>query len=62
VAGIERHIFLGKHIITLSPVAHIKLNATMHARSHYFPLLLSSPLLSDSVFAAPHPLLLHNGW
>jgi hypothetical protein len=35
---IERHLFLWKRIITLSPAAHIKLNATVHAKSHCFSL------------------------
>jgi hypothetical protein len=59
---IEKHLFLGKRIVPLLPAAHIKLNATVHAKSHCSPLLVSSPLLSNSMFAALHPLLLHNGW
>jgi hypothetical protein len=35
---IEEHFFLGKRIITLSPAVHIKLNATVHAKSHHFSL------------------------
>jgi hypothetical protein len=42
VVEIERHLFLEKCIITLSSAAHIKMNATMHAKSHCFPLLLSN--------------------
>jgi hypothetical protein len=42
VVETEMHIFLGKQIITLSPVAHIKLNATVHIRSHHFSLLPST--------------------
>jgi hypothetical protein len=35
------HLFLGKQIITLSSVAHIKLGATVLIKSHYFSLLTS---------------------
>jgi hypothetical protein len=48
VVETERHLFLGKRIITLSPTAHIKLGATVLVESHYFLLLpshLSLPLL-----------------
>jgi hypothetical protein len=62
VVEIERHLFLRKQIITQSPNAHIKLDATANAKSHHFSCLLSSPLLSHSLFATPHPLLLCNGW
>jgi hypothetical protein len=61
VVKIERHIFLGKQIITLSSVAHIKLNATVHAKYHCFSLLPSSLLLSHLLLAAPHPLPLRDG-
>jgi hypothetical protein len=36
VVEIERHLFLGKQIITLSFAMHIKLSAAVHARSHHF--------------------------
>jgi hypothetical protein len=62
VVETEMHLFLGKEIITLLPTMHIKLNTTMHTRSHHFSLLPSSLLLSHSLLAAPPPLLLHNGW
>jgi hypothetical protein len=62
VVETERHLFLGKRIVTLSPAAHIKLNATVHTKSHHFSLLPSSPLLSYSLLAAPPPWLLRNGW
>jgi hypothetical protein len=42
VVETEMHIFLGKQIITLSHAAHIKLNATVHIRSHHFSLLPST--------------------
>jgi hypothetical protein len=45
VVEIERHIYLGKHIVTLSSAGHIKLDTTMHAKSHHFSLLPSSLLL-----------------
>jgi hypothetical protein len=62
VVEIERHLFLGKQIVTLSPVMHIKLNTTVHARSHHFSPLPSSLLLSYSLLTAPPPLLLRNDW
>jgi hypothetical protein len=40
----ERDFFLGKYIVTLLPATHIKLDATMHAKSHHFSLLPSSLL------------------
>jgi hypothetical protein len=45
VVETERDIFLEKRIITLSPVAHIKLDTTVHAKSHHFSLLPSILLL-----------------
>jgi hypothetical protein len=36
VVEIERHPFLEKLIITLSPTTHIKLDVDLHARSHHF--------------------------
>jgi hypothetical protein len=45
VIKIERHLFLGKCIVTLSPTAHIKLDAIVHAKSHHFSLLSSCLLL-----------------
>jgi hypothetical protein len=41
VVETERYLFLGKQIVILSPVAHIKLNATVHVKSHRFSLLSS---------------------
>jgi hypothetical protein len=41
----ERHLFLGKRIIILSPAAHIKLSAAEHVQSHHFSLLPSNLLL-----------------
>jgi hypothetical protein len=45
VVGTERHLFLGKHIITLSPATHIKLDTAVHTMSHHFSLLPLSLLL-----------------
>jgi hypothetical protein len=45
VVETERHLFLGKQIVTLSPDAHIKLSATMHAKFHHFTPLPSHLLL-----------------
>jgi hypothetical protein len=61
VVETERHLFQGKRIDTLSLTAHIKLNAIVHTKFHRFPTLLSSPMLSHSLFAALHPLLLRDG-
>jgi hypothetical protein len=36
VVEIERHLFLGNQIITLSPATHIKLSTAEHAKSHQF--------------------------
>jgi hypothetical protein len=33
VVEIERHLFPGKQIITLSPAAHIKRNTTIHTKT-----------------------------
>jgi hypothetical protein len=56
VVETERHLFLGKEIITLSPAVHIKLDTTMHAKSHHFSL--SSLLLFHLLIycKAPTPL------
>jgi hypothetical protein len=35
----ERHIFLGKQLVTVPPATHIKLNAARHVPSHCFLLL-----------------------
>jgi hypothetical protein len=45
VVETEKHHFLGKRIITLSSAMHIKVDATMHAKSHRFSLLSSIFLL-----------------
>jgi hypothetical protein len=37
---IERNLFLGKCIITMSPATYIKLDTTLHAKSHHFSLML----------------------
>jgi hypothetical protein len=47
------HLFLGKQIVTLSLVAHIKLNTIVHARSHRFSLFAFKSLTS------PFTALLH---
>jgi hypothetical protein len=44
VVETERHLFLEKHIVTLSHVAHLKLVAIVYDKSHRFSLLPSSPL------------------
>jgi hypothetical protein len=62
VIEIEMLLFLGKQIVTLSLAAHIKLNATVHAKFDHFSLLPSSLLLSHLLLATPHPLSLRNGW
>jgi hypothetical protein len=41
VVETERHIFLRKCVVTLSPAAHIKLVSIVHVKSHHFSLLLS---------------------
>jgi hypothetical protein len=41
VVETDRYLFLGKRIITLFPVIHIKLDATVHAKSHRLSLLSS---------------------
>jgi hypothetical protein len=51
-------LFLEKLIVTLSPAAHIKLDAIVHAKSHRFSLLPSSLLLFCLLVAAPHPILM----
>jgi hypothetical protein len=51
VVETERNLFLGRHIITLLPTTHIKLNTVVHAKSHCFSLVLSKP------FAFIHHLL-----
>jgi hypothetical protein len=61
VVETERHPFLGKQIVTLSPIAHIKLSATEHVKCHRFSLLLSNLLLLHLLREAPLPLP-HNGW
>jgi hypothetical protein len=38
VVETERQLFIGKQIITLSPMVHIKLRATEHIKSHRFSL------------------------
>jgi hypothetical protein len=43
VVEIERNLFLGKCIITLLSIMHIKLNAVVHTKCHHFSLLLSKP-------------------
>jgi hypothetical protein len=51
VVETEKHIFLGKWIVTLSHAAHIKLGATVLVESHHFSLLPSHsplPLLSTT--------------
>jgi hypothetical protein len=45
VVETERHVFLGKQIITLLPGVHIKLNVVVHAKSHHFSLLPSRFML-----------------
>jgi hypothetical protein len=45
VVETERHLFLAKRIVRLSPVVHIKLGATVLVESHCFSLLPSHPLL-----------------
>jgi hypothetical protein len=45
VVETERHLFLGKQIVTLSPDAHIKLSTAMHAKFHHFTPLPSHLLL-----------------
>jgi hypothetical protein len=57
VVKTERHLFLGKRIITLSHAVHIRLSAAEHTRSHHFSLLPNNLLLSHLLLAAPHPLL-----
>jgi hypothetical protein len=47
------HLFLGKQIITLSPTAHIKLNAIVHIKSHCFSLF------AFKSFTFPFTALLH---
>jgi hypothetical protein len=50
----ERHLFLGKWIVTLPPVAPIKLSATEHIESHCFsPLAFQSLLLFTPYCTAP---------
>jgi hypothetical protein len=58
----ERDLVLGKRIITLSPAAHIKLDAIVHAKSHHLSLLLSKPSVFHSLLAAPHHFPLHHDW
>jgi hypothetical protein len=55
VVETERHIFIRKRIVTLSFDVHKKLDVAAHANSHRFPLLLSSPLLSHSLFCCTTP-------
>jgi hypothetical protein len=56
VVETERHLFLGKRIITLSPAAHIKLSTAEHVKSHRFSFLPSNLLLSHLLLTAPLPL------
>jgi hypothetical protein len=39
VVETERHLFLGKQLVTLPPATHIKLNAARYVTSHCFSLL-----------------------
>jgi hypothetical protein len=57
VVEIERHLFLGKRIITLSPAAHIKLGIAKHVSSHHFLLLSSNLRLSFSTARCTIPAL-----
>jgi hypothetical protein len=45
VVETERHLFPKKQIVTLSPNAHIRLDAALHTKSHCFSLLPSNFLL-----------------
>jgi hypothetical protein len=57
---IERHIFLEKQIIILSPATHIKLSTTEHVKSHHFSIwpsnLLLLPLTSCCIAPASHSM------
>jgi hypothetical protein len=58
VVETERHLFLGKRIITLSSAAHIKLGATVLVESHHFSLLpshLPLPLLFTTCYTVSTP-------
>jgi hypothetical protein len=57
VAETERHLFLVKRIITLSPSAHTKLGVVEHVSSHRFLLLPSNLLLSFSTARCSIPAL-----
>jgi hypothetical protein len=58
VVEIESYRFLRKHIVTLSPITHIKLDTVVHANSHHFPLLSSIFLLF--IHCSLHRTTLHS--
>jgi hypothetical protein len=58
VVEIERHLFLRKCIITLSPAEHINLDDTVHVKSHRLPLLSSIFLLF--IHCSLHRITLHS--
>jgi hypothetical protein len=57
VVDTERHLFLGKQIVTPLPATHIKLSTAEPVESHRFSLLPSNLLLFHLLHAAPLPLL-----
>jgi hypothetical protein len=66
VVETERYFFLGKRIITLSPAAHIKLSATVHAKSHQFTLshsyFLLLPFTAHYTIPIPHSMASETDW
>jgi hypothetical protein len=60
VDEIERNLFIKKCIVTLSPTTHVKLDATVHTKSHRFSILLLKPSIFHSLLTAPHRTIFHS--